>query len=745
MKLRRALSVLCWLGVAACGSTQTVDPTQTVIVVDAEAGVAQRADSLVVTITSAMSSEKLHEETALRSDGTLVWPYVLALAPRDGDSSRRFNVYIEARDGDGNFVSAVRAISGYAAKQRLLLHLTLEDDCIGVTCKSDETCEGAKCKSAEVPVASLGTFEPSKDAPHSVVVPGVDASTPLDGGEDAARDASTTPGCVPNPNKADEICPEICPELCNGKDDDCDLHIDEDADDSCQLPHAMGACVNHICVVLDCVGEYRDCDMMQLNGCEASIEDVNNCGSCGHKCDISHAESGCHQGKCVQTACDPLYGDCNGDRNGCEVHLNTLDDCGACGVECGGVPHATPGCATGKCGVGTCDDGYGDCDHSGGNGCEQELNTLANCGGCGEECDFPGSTGDFCDLKKCLAGTCSQGFKECDGDPSNGCESLSSDAHCGDCVGHKCDDTLMNVTTAACGGTGCTISKCDVGFGDCDNNPFNGCESSVKSTSSCGACGAPCTIPHAVTSCSTGTCTFVRCQDGWADCANGMADGCEQDLNDPATCGSCSNDCSLAGGMPYCSGGHCSGTNCAAGTADCDNAGGTCEVTLASDAQHCGSCANVCAFDGNAGPPHASSLMCASGSCQPVCDAGYGDCNGNYADGCETSLRTLTDCGACGVGCAIANAAATCSTGTCEVNNCSADLGNCDSNAADCETALDTTANCGGCGVICDLPNAVEACSGSAGARTCTITACNAGFDDCDANMADGCETSLNT
>jgi len=43
-----------------------------------------------------------------------------------------------------------------------------------------------------------------------------------------------------------------------------------------------------------------------------------------------------------------------------------------------------------------------------------------------------------------------------------------------------------------------------------------------------------------------------------------------------------------------------------------------------------------------------------------VCAAGFGDCNGVAADGCEASLATVSNCGRCGVTCS-----GTCASGTC--------------------------------------------------------------------------------
>ena len=54
-----------------------------------------------------------------------------------------------------------------------------------------------------------------------------------------------------------------------------------------------------------------------------------------------------------------------------------------------------------------------------------------------------------------------------------------------------------------------------------------------------------------------------------------------------------------------------------------------------------------------------------------------------------------------------------------------------------CETLLTTNANCGACGVACALAERRRA---SCATGTCALTACNAGFYDCDGDPANGCE-----
>lgn len=63
-----------------------------------------------------------------------------------------------------------------------------------------------------------------------------------------------------------------------------------------------------------------------------------------------------------------------------------------------------------------------------------------------------------------------------------------------------------------------------------------------------------------------------------------------------------------------------------------------------------------------------------SSSCEP----GYDDCDGNSANGCETRLDTLTDCGACGAACPdVPNASGACGGIDC-VYTCNADSSDCD-------------------------------------------------------------------
>jgi hypothetical protein len=76
--------------------------------------------------------------------------------------------------------------------------------------------------------------------------------------------------------------------------------------------------------------------------------DVNNCGTCGHVCNLSNtATATCNNGVCLVAACNAGYGDCDGNpTNGCEIDLRVdPNHCGACGIRCA----AGEGCLNSVC------------------------------------------------------------------------------------------------------------------------------------------------------------------------------------------------------------------------------------------------------------------------------------------------------------------------------------------------------------------------------------------------------------
>lgn len=132
-----------------------------------------------------------------------------------------------------------------------------------------------------------------------------------------------------------------------------------------------------------------------------------------------------------------------------------------------------------------------------------------------------------------LAGvTCPPGFENCDANSANGCETnVASDVNnCGGCE-FFCIDPPNG--TAGCVDGNCIVASCGAGWGNCDGNTTNGCETNVYTNPNhCGSCGHVCNLPHAIEGCSGGSCTLTGCESGYANCDSNTANGCEVNLND---------------------------------------------------------------------------------------------------------------------------------------------------------------------------------------------------------------------
>lgn len=171
----------------------------------------------------------------------------------------------------------------------------------------------------------------------------------------------------------------------------------------------------------------------------------------------------------------------------------------------------------------------------------------------------------------------------------------------------------------------------------------------------------------------------------------------------------------------------CVGVTCAA--SDACHLAGTCRPET-------GACTNPVAADGTACPSANGRASCRAGTCmRESCDAGWGDCDGVAANGCELGLDTTSNCGACGLACPGGeNASAICAAGSCGLA-CAGGWADCDGNASNgCERPVsDDPSNCGGCNLACS--NAQGCLAGA-----CTTAVCQTGFADCNGSSEDGCE-----
>ena len=523
-------------------------------------------------------------------------------------------------------------------------------------------------------------------------------------------------------------------------------------------------------------GEYGPWDACSHEGlCEPGM--TQSCGSggsqtCSDEC--QWAACGC---SADQLSCGKA-GDCSA--------ANDARTCGTCTNDCTALPHvvaASVGCKKGQCAY-ECKAGFADC--GSGDGFTTDLSDPASCGACDNDCSalehVAGPT--TCDDGQCEfpASSCARGYGDCDAEPKNGCElPLDTADHCGacatECAGATpfCDSTsgtphcVSTCANTACGSACVDLSTNPADCGACATicpSPAHGqasctggqcgitcssgyvacsgaCVDLTSDAANCGKCGTLCGLPNATASCKSGACTLVTCAAGFDNCDANPANGCETNLkSDAANCGLCKTKCDTAQAVASatCTAGQCAVASCTTGHDDCNGtASDGCEVDLNTDPKNCGKCKAACSLAN-------ATATCSSGSCAiGSCASGFDTCDGNAANGCETDLSSdVNHCGACATKCgALANATPGCSASKCGVGSCASGFDDCNKTAADgCEVNLNMDPkNCGKCNAACSLTNATATCkSGS-----CAVSACSSGFDNCDANASNGCEANLSS
>jgi hypothetical protein len=369
----------------------------------------------------------------------------------------------------------------------------------------------------------------------------------------------------------------------------------------------------------------------------------------GRYCDANTCVPGCRDDNACATA--------SGDGGATSLRCNTTTrQCVACVVDA----HCPPGnlcvgelCVPGCSNTQACPTGQTCCAGA----CVDPQGNTAHCGGCGMTCAVANAA-PACANGTCAVGMCTGAFADCNATPGDGCEidTRTALAHCGAC-GSACA-TRANAQ-ATCEGGACRY-VCDAGFADCDGDPANGCEVDTRSsTAHCGSCGRACSLPNATATCAMGACAVATCAANFSNCDGNATNGCETDTRSAvAHCGRCDNACPpRPNGVPACSLGACAVT-CVAGFAECDGeATNGCEAATTSDPANCGGCGRACAFANAA-------ATCRAGSCAlGTCNAGFGDCDTNATNGCETDTRaSVTHCGACGNAC---GAQQVCRAGAC--------------------------------------------------------------------------------
>ncbi len=335
------------------------------------------------------------------------------------------------------------------------------------------------------------------------------------------------------------------------------------------------------------------------------------------------------------------------------------------------------------------------------------------------------------DVKNAGAIECQAPTADCNSNLADGCETNlgTSTKNCGAC-GTECSSING---TARCVAGQCQVD-CTQGFANCNGKSDDGCEVSLLTDkTNCGTCGIRCSDTNGSFTCENGSCQVSTCHTGYGDCDGNPATGCETIPHTNAEhCGGCNQACRNSHGTVSCNAGHCDPT-CEAGYANCDgDPNNGCETDTRSTPTHCGGCGKICEGGTRA--------VCVAGLCDLACETGKGDCDGDRSNGCETdTTANLAHCGACATACTNAHGTTTCAASKC-VPTCQESYSDCDGNPANgCETATDTSLDhCGGCGKICSGKNGTANCSSG----SCSVT-CSANYSDCNSDVSDGCEAYL--
>jgi hypothetical protein len=306
------------------------------------------------------------------------------------------------------------------------------------------------------------------------------------------------------------------------------------------------------------------------------------------------------------------------------------------------------------------------------------------------------------------------------------CADLQGDAtHCGAC-GNACP-----------AGQSCTAGRCGCPMGQ--ELCAGACVELRTSTMNCGACGNACPMGQM---CVAGACR-VDCPLPRTICGAGAAMECVDAANDARQLRRLRHRVHDApNAEPGCvARGSCGVARCNAPSATATAWRPTAARSTPSPAPaHCGGCGVACPARAHA------SNACAMGACTFTCDAGFADCDGDAANGCEVDTRG--DHAATAAHAAPPAPRPTGSPGARRAHAPSRPATRASATAtgwrptAARSTPASSAAHCGRCGGACPAPaNGAAVCT----AGVCTLGACSEGFADCNAMDADGCETNVNT
>jgi hypothetical protein len=264
---------------------------------------------------------------------------------------------------------------------------------------------------------------------------------------------------------------------------------------ACATPNGVATCVDGACAFA-CAAGFARCSGDP--GCDTHTNTTTDCGACGRACDASHAAQASCDGESCAYVCAPGWADCFAaapDLDGCESDLGSPRTCGGCGKACDTARSVGASCVGGCCKYLGCSPGWGDCQSATPDldGCETPLDTVTDCAACDQACDTTTASSASCDGATC-AYVCRPGRADCNralAPDLDGCETdITTTANCGGC-GNACD--TRSSIGAACSGATCVYTGCAPGRSNCNAAApdVDGCE-----CASPGCCGTACQSRH---------------------------------------------------------------------------------------------------------------------------------------------------------------------------------------------------------------------------------------------------------
>ena len=472
--------------------------------------------------------------------------------------------------------------------------------------------------------------------------------------------------CVASCSGTTRECGEICLDFTANHVKSCDnskltcqtgyLDCDGNLANGCEIEMASAHVESCSGITLQCQTNYANCDGNVANGCETKTDtDNNNCGGCGKTNNAFVCNDGnkCSDGKCVascsgatrecgdicldftanhvescdnsEITCQPGYLNCDGNAaNGCEIETLSMH-----------VASCTETTLQ-------CQNDYANCDKRVENGCEVNLtNDIYNCGGCSSnDVSYRCEDGKKCSAGECVAScskgttecgnicldfevnhvkscsdstlTCQDGYLDCDGKLTNGCELDKNATHV-----VSCSETTL---------------ECAPHYIDYDKVKTNGCEvNTLTDRNHCGSENHPCSGDEV---CIDGTCTLNTCGTGLTLCMSDAKRQCIDITTNPQNCGYCGYQCQTTiahGSFDGCTLGKCTYT---------------CDDGFSLVGETCVANCTTCTYEGSCLPLSvAESLHYKTGDGKPcTCIEGYDTCDGSKT--C-IPLNTKQHCGSC--------------------------------------------------------------------------------------------------